>query len=368
VGKTSKERTSNFEQHLQPSGAAGQYSRRDFLKMGLLAAATPILLPGSPRQRFLQPREAPATATQSAPPTELGRIIAWRMPVRETPARNAPVVAYKSRDELIPLNAAVEGEAPWPSNPIWYDTEEGYVHSGQVQPVREMTQPVIRDVPDTGFWAEVTMPWADARWSPTQQWRAFRLYYGTIYRVIATVVDDDGQAWYRLKEGVSPWRPGPYVPADRLRRIAPDELTPISPGHPDKRILIDLQEQMLYCQENEETVFRTQVATGRPGSWTPRGEFRVTYKRHTRRMTVQDIASPYDLPGVPYTIYFNWTGVAIHGTYWHNDYGRIQSNGCVNTTPDHAKWIFRWVEPQIDYEDYTQFASDEQPGTRVTVV
>ncbi len=344
-------------------------SRRDFLKAGAMAAAVPLLMPRLPGNPVRQLREQGVSrVAETSSPAPWGRIIASRMPVREEPDRDAPAIVHKSRDEVIPLHAAVEGVPPWPSNPTWYRTEEGYIHSGQVQPVRQQLQPVISEVTDPGFWAEITMPWADARWSPQSAGRAFRLYHGTVYRVIDSVVDATGQSWYRLKEGISPWRAGPYVPADRLRRIAPEELTPISPGHPDKRVVIEIDAQRLHCLEGEEIVFSAPVATGRPGSRTPRGEFRVTYKRHTRRMTVTDIPSPYDLPGVPFTVYFTWVGHAAHGTYWHNDYGRIQSNGCVNLTPENAKWFFRWIEPQIPYEEYTRFASAEHPGTLISIV
>jgi hypothetical protein len=48
----------------------------------------------------------------------------------------------------------------------------------------------------------------------------------------------------------------------------------------------------------------------------------------------------YDLPGVPWCSFFTGTGVAIHGTYWHNDYGRPRSHGCVNLPSMDAKFIY----------------------------
>ena len=49
----------------------------------------------------------------------------------------------------------------------------------------------------------------------------------------------------------------------------------------------------------------------------------------------------FDLPGVPFDSY-SWGGVAIHGAYWHNDYGRPRSHGCVSVPSEVAKWVFRW--------------------------
>jgi lipoprotein-anchoring transpeptidase ErfK/SrfK len=57
--------------------------------------------------------------------------------------------------------------------------------------------------------------------------------------------------------------------------------------------------------------------------------------------------------------------VAIHGTFWHNDYGRRHSHGCINVPSSAAKWIFRWVEPQTPYHEWTQRI---EPGTGTRVV
>jgi lipoprotein-anchoring transpeptidase ErfK/SrfK len=63
------------------------------------------------------------------------------------------------------------------------------------------------------------------------------------------------------------------------------------------------------------------------------------------------VGDDFDLPGVPFDSYF-WGSVAIHGTYWHNDYGRPRSHGCVNVPSEAAKWIFRWTTPVVPYEEY----------------
>lgn len=348
------------------SNLDNKIGRRDFLKLTAMTAVTPLLsdLPGR-----LLPDLRPEDIETSNPPAPLGRIATWwRQAIREEPSLSAEWVAWKARDEIIPLYASVNGEAPWPTNPVWYQTDGGYIHSGYVQPVADLAQPAITEVEESGFWAQVSQPWAEARWTPTSRYVAKKLYYGTVYRVIASVSDEEDNVWYQLKEGVSPWQPGPYVPAGALRRISPEELTPISPGRPDKQILIDRQTQTLSCLEGDNAVFKTSISTGHHSTPTPRGEFRVLYKRHTRRMTVLDIEDPYDLPGVPFTVYFTWSGVAIHGTYWHNDYGRVHSHGCVNLLPADAKWVFRWAEPVVPYEEYTMKAEPPEAGTPVIVV
>jgi lipoprotein-anchoring transpeptidase ErfK/SrfK len=51
----------------------------------------------------------------------------------------------------------------------------------------------------------------------------------------------------------------------------------------------------------------------------------------------------YFLPQVPYTMYF-YQGYGIHGTYWHNSFGRPMSHGCVNLPTPEAEWFFNWAE------------------------
>lgn len=347
---------------------ASNYTRREVLKLGLGALATLLIPPSLPDDSALMKRlldkKRVALPNAQPPPATLGRIISWqRQAVRREPALKATLIAWKSHDVVIPLYAAVPGEAPWPTNSVWYQTDEGYIHSAFVQPVEDARQAeVIQEVAKPGFWAEVCVPYAESRWRPAAPSVARRLYYQTVYRVIGAVVDDAGAWWYQLQDGIT-WSPGPYVPTWSVRRITPAELAPLSPGHPDKWLQIDIPNQLLTCFEGSQPVFGTPIASGTYRTPTPLGEFRILYKRHTRRM----MGSDYDLAGVPFPTYFTRSGVAIHGTYWHNDYGRRYSHGCLNVPSRAAQWIFRWVEPQAPYEMETVEAP-AGAGTRVVVI
>jgi lipoprotein-anchoring transpeptidase ErfK/SrfK len=332
--------------------------RREFLARG----GASVALLAFPRAFF------PDIPSSQTPPAPLGRIATWwRQAVRTEPSQNADWVASKGRDEVIPLYAAVVGEAPWPTNPVWYQTDGGYVHSGYVQPVEDVPQSeVIAQVDEPGFWAEVCVPFAQARWRPDSPYVAHKLYYETVYRVVQAVENGGGGWWYRLQDGLT-WSPGLYVPSWSMRRIAPDHLTPISTGRPDKTIQINIVDQRLTCFEGQHAVFTTRIASGVHGLGTPLGEFRILLQRHTSRMTGGSAGDRYDLPGVPFPVYFTWSGVAIHGTYWHNDYGRRHSHGCVNVTSAAARWIFRWAEPRVPYREHT-LRSAQGEGTRVVVI
>jgi len=301
-------------------------------------------------------------------PASLARIATWwRQAVRKQPSPTGEWVEWKVRDEVIPIYAAVVGEAPWPSNPIWYQTERGFIHSGYVQPVENWPQEaVITEFSPPGMWAQVTVPIAEMRWRPDSPSVARKLYYETVYRVVGAVQGEDGRWWYQLKEGFA-YSPGPYVLASSLRCIPANELAPISPGRTDKRLEINLAEQILTCYEGEAAVFSTRISSGVRGLVTPRGEHRVLYKRHTQRMIGGEGDDYYDLPGVAFPTYFTWSGVAIHGTYWHNDYGRPHSHGCVNVTSQAAQWIFRWADPPVPYSEHTLRSAPEE-GIAVVVI
>lgn len=75
----------------------------------------------------------------------------------------------------------------------------------------------------------------------------------------------------------------------------------------------------------------------------------------------------YDLPGVPWDLYFTSDGGAIHGAYWHNNFGTPMSHGCVNEPLANAEQIFAWAGPVVpEGQNYVR-ATPENPGTRVLV-
>ena len=78
---------------------------------------------------------------------------------------------------------------------------------------------------------------------------------------------------------------------------------------------------------------------------------------------VTDDVEAYELPGVPWVCFFHKDGIALHGTYWHNNFGRRMSHGCVNLRMQDALWIYRWTTPLIaPGEWYTR-----DYGTRLSI-
>lgn len=119
----------------------------------------------------------------------------------------------------------------------------------------------------------------------------------------------------------------------------------------NKRIEVDLSNQKLYAYEGDNLVYNFAVSTGKPWWATPTGEFRTWTKLRYARMRggSKVLGTYYDLPNVPYIMYFEndkvpgWKGYGIHGAYWHNNFGHPMSHGCVNLQLGEAEQIFNWA-------------------------
>lgn len=250
-------------------------------------------------------------------------------------------------DTLLNLYEEETGEAENPHNATWYRVDDGWVYSSFVQPVRNLLNMPLQRIPAGGALAEVTVPFTEA-WrnddgNPTL---AYRFYYGSTYWLNGVVTDNKDKVWYRILD--DRYEVYYYVLAKHLRPVPAEELTPLAPYAAEKRIEVDLSHQRLTAYENGSAVFEARLSSGLPGSATPVGRFQVRLKRPSRHMAADDSGgNGFDLPGVPWVSYFHWTGVAFHGTYWHNDFGRPRSRGCVNLTPADAKWIYRWMLPIV---------------------
>ena len=112
-----------------------------------------------------------------------------------------------------------------------------------------------------------------------------------------------------------------------------------NPGNGGSRwIDINLSTQSLTAYEGNTPVFNTLVSTGSTFP-TPVGTYHIQYKVRSQRMT----GPGYDLPNVPWVMYFTNRGHAIHGAYWHNNFGHPMSHGCVNMRPAEAQWLYNFT-------------------------
>ncbi|GIV71188.1 LysM peptidoglycan-binding domain-containing protein [Caldilinea sp.] len=111
-----------------------------------------------------------------------------------------------------------------------------------------------------------------------------------------------------------------------------------APADGKRWIEINLTTQTLTAWQGDVPVMITRISSGRAGTPTVTGRFTIGTKYKSQRM----VGPGYDLPNVPWVMYF-YQGYAIHGAYWHNNFGAPMSHGCVNMRPSEAEMLYNWA-------------------------
>jgi len=341
------------------SGLSQNLTRRDFLKflsLGFISSVLPVQ----------------GLDTLFAADNLLGRVTINGVSLYKSPSYKADKVGDLYLDTVKPITKITIGDEEPAGNRLWYQLDGyGYAHSGHIQPVKRQFQASHEEIPSDGRVAEVTVPYVDAYTKMNGTRKAYRLYYSSMFWVLSRERDERGIAWYKLLDDRT--YAIYYVRALYMRLIPYKELLPISSevDPQDKWILVDLEEQTLTAFEREQSVFMARISSGvrtkEGGFATPRGYFRTTLKRPCRHMATgpSDFGSGFDLPGVPWVSYFTGDGRALHGAYWHNNFGIPQSHGCINMAPRAARWVYLWTFPSVPKDRYYY---SELEGTLVKIV
>ncbi len=323
-------------------------SRREFLKLA-----------GFSSFALLAANRLPRTSSEN-PGALIGRVAYDSVSIFDTPLiSGANTLGYKFRDELLDIEYSLTPFRGPAYNPLWYRIAEGYVHSGLIQPVKTQYNPVMDTVPKTGKLCRITVPFSRPYtyssvdgWQPEQR---YLLYYQSNHWVTDIVDGPENKPWYQITES---WEGVQYyADATHLEPIENDEFSPIAPDVPlsQKRIEISLRGQSLTAFEEGEVKLKVPVSTGVQNTGfgdlpteTPTGTFNIFSKLPTKYMgdnRLTDTLGDRFLPGVPWVMFFAEGGYALHGAYWHNNFGAPMSRGCVNIRPDIAQWLYRWTSP-----------------------
>lgn len=153
-----------------------------------------------------------------------------------------------------------------------------------------------------------------------------------------------------------------------------EEKVVLGTASPSERwIEIDLSEQKLKAWDGSALFLETPISTGLPWWPTPKGEFRIWIKLRFTKMEGGSGRYYYNLPNVPYVMFFEngsvpgWKGYGLHGTYWHNAFGTQRSHGCVNLPTPIAEKLFYWTTPELGNNKWAVYSSAKNPGTRVVI-
>ncbi len=186
-----------------------------------------------------------------------------------------------------------------------------------------------------------------------------RLRTGIVLKVESQTVSGDGFEWYKVVFDKELWHPERvtsdwYVAAvdGSVRsftdpgevQLGPKEVVPPT----DKRIVVNLTDEMLYAYEGDTLFMQESISTGIGSNPTVPGTFTIYRKTPSRYMQgpLPDggVDEVYDLPGVAWDLYFTTDGAVLHAAYWHDSFGQPMSHGCVNQRPGDAKRLYYWAD------------------------
>lgn len=335
-------------------------SRRDFLKLTGLAAGS-LFFPFGKVSAKNMLQEWPIG-------TNLGRVAVGEMrsfiDLKAEPNMNAATTTRVWRDDILKIKQEVIANVLDFNryNQKWYETPHGFIYSPYVQPVKNLPNQPLAELPfdelgQRGMWVEITVPRVEFEltkaWSQASSWirdsEGFaKLYYSQIFWA-SDIRSVDGHSEYLLSEKYGALPDYYWVDARACRPVTAEEVSPIHPDTGDKKVLVNLQTQTLRAFEGSHEVYFCEVSTGyiRDGEWlTPPETTPVWRKMVSLHMSAGGV-SQYDSPGIAWTTLYHPDGQAIHAVYWHNNFGVALSHGCINCLPEDAKWIWRWINPQV---------------------
>jgi hypothetical protein len=294
------------------------------------------------------------------------------------PNSREPIRRTAKEGDLLRVTGAapgIEGDSG-----VWWSTTEGFVG---LRTLREGTSDWARawTLPDAsaspgGWWAGVRSQ-ANVRLAPsTNAPIVGTIVPGDRLKVLDEVAGDPvgGNAtWYRIDGGRYA---GAVVHSSLLNRMAqPKQLVVPRPDDAPPglgTIAISRSAATLtYLDADNQPQFSTYVSLGRAGVETPAGEYATMGKYRFDNMsssTVSNADHAYFLPNVPFVEYYLDGGYAIHSTYWHDQFGQVESQGCINVTWTDGAYLFGLTQPSVADGDIARWAIGELKATPVVVV
>jgi lipoprotein-anchoring transpeptidase ErfK/SrfK len=159
--------------------------------------------------------------------------------------------------------------------------------------------------------------------------------------VYGTAVAANGEVWYQVGHYPDPEL---YIHSSLVDYVAP--LAGALQFHTGRWIDVNLSQQTITAYQDAQPVLLSQISSGKPGHETLTGTWHIYW-----RLLKQDMdgggESPdspyYNLKDVQWVQYFQMTGQALHAAYWHDNFGRPMSHGCVNLTYQTSNWLYLWA-------------------------
>jgi hypothetical protein len=273
------------------------------------------------------------------------------------------------------VSPGIEGDTA-----VWWSTTEGYVG---LNTLRESTTDWAKgwtlpsaDTAPAGWWGALRSQ-ANVRAGPSTKAPVVgTLVPGDRVKVLGEVTGDavgGNSTWYLIDGGRYA---GAVVHSSLISRMAePKQVVVPRPddASPDLGTIVVSRSgsTLTYLDVNDQPTFTTYVSLGRAGVDTPEGEYSTMGKYRFDNMsssTVSNADHEYYLPNVPFVEYYLDGGYAIHSTYWHDQFGQVESQGCINLTWADGAFLFGLTQPTVADGDNARWAIGNLKATPVIIV
>lgn len=253
---------------------------------------------------------------------------------------------------------------------IWWTTTEGYVGLHDIRQAssdwaQNWTMPDAAEAPQ-GWWGTLRSTGNVRAGATTSAPVVGSLGPGDRVKVLEEVTGQpvSGSAkWLRIDGGRYT---GGFVHSSLITKIADPAPTPApapADAAPGPWIVVNRKAATLTLMRDGQPAFATYVSLGEAGVETPTGDYSTAGKFVADAMTsasVSDATHSYYLPNVPFTEYYRDGGYAIHGTYWHDQFGSVESQGCINVTVTDAAFLFGQTMPTVAADNIYEWAAADQ--------
>ena len=193
----------------------------------------------------------------------------------------------------------------------------------------------------TGLWLGEMTTGGNVRSGPGLDQKVIKGWWaGRRVLLYQAVNDSKGAVWYRVSE---PPEPPMWVHSSLVRKVAPVKFE--SARFNGRWVNVNISQQIVTAYEGGKPVKVTLASTGKGKNETELGVWKIYWRLPKQTMEGGNKASGdyYKLKDVPYPQYFHVSGESLHGTYWHDDFGRPHSHGCVNLSIPMSEWLYGWA-------------------------
>ncbi len=162
-----------------------------------------------------------------------------------------------------------------------------------------------------------------------------------VFNEIAGEAYEGSTKWYQV---ATPPEQSLFLHSSFVTKEA-DILRVDKPAYAGRWVDVDLANQVLTAYFGARPLMVAQTASGTNKNPTDKGTYPTFWRLASQRMQGDNLfaADYYNLDAVPYISYFHPSGEAIHGAYWHDNFGTQLSHGCVNASLPTAQWILTWA-------------------------